>query len=252
MQYRVWLNRFEDTRGNTLGEKTQAYHVIALRALLKFLAKRDIDVISSDKLELPKMPERHVEALDREELERFFNEIDIRDEIGIRDRTMVELLYSTGLRISELTALNRADIDISKHEMVVRGKGRKLRTVFISPRSMEWISAYLSERKDNWIPLFINYRRSRQKEEDLSSGEQYRLSNYSIQQMVRKYAQLAGIAKHVTPHVLRHSFATNLLINGADMRSVQEMLGHASITTTQVYTHLTNTRLAETHEKFHK
>jgi site-specific recombinase XerD len=253
-RFRLHLNRLEPKPGEPLSVKTQAYHLIALRAFLKFCAKRDYTTLAPEKIELPKIPDRTVEFLSREELERLFNECDPSSITGLRNRAIMEMLYSTGLRISELTSLNRSQVDLERGEFQVRGKGRKMRIVFLSDRAKEWIKDYLEERDDNFDPLFVNHGRTRnKKKDDLDlKGEHRRFTDYSIQEMVRTTALKAGIIKHVTPHTLRHSFATELLLNGADIRSVQEMLGHSSITTTQIYTHITNQKLKEVHNKFHR
>jgi site-specific recombinase XerD len=250
--FRLFLNRLSDEKGDQLlSIKTQNYHVIALRAFLKYLIKNDIETLAPEKIDLSKIPERTVEYLTRDELERFFAAVDTRDLRGRRDMAIMETLYSTGLRVSELANLNRNQVDLVRKEFMVRGKGKKNRIVFLSERAAAAIENYVKLRDDNFDPLFLNYRHSKQGE-DITLGEKRRLSTVMIQYLVRRYAQKAGIIKHVTPHKIRHSFATELLINGADIRSVQEMLGHASITTTQIYTHLTNKRLKEVHDKFHK
>lgn len=248
--YRLYLNRLQDEKGNTLGIKTQNYHIIALRAFLKYLIKRDIQTLAPEKIELSKIPERTVEYLSREELEDLFKIVDTTNIRGVRNRAILETLYSTGLRVSELVSLNRDQVDLKRREFMVRGKGRKPRIIFLSERAVNHINAYLKERKDNFNPLFINHGRSKKSEDILS--EKKRLTRVSVEHIVRTYARRAGIIKKVTPHVLRHSYATELLINGADIRSVQEMLGHASITTTQIYTHITNKKLREIHEKYHR
>lgn len=250
-QYQLFLNRFVDEREKGLGVKTQNYHLVALRAFLKYLARQDIPSLSPEKIDLKKTPERIVDFLTREEVERLFEAIDLSKRTGLRDRAMLETLYSTGLRVSELCSLNRNQVDLERREFSVRGKGRKPRIVFISDRCVHWIKTYLKERTDVWDPLFVSFGRVRE-EEELSIGEKRRLTPYTVQTVVREASRHAGLGKKVTPHVLRHSFATELLHNGADIRSVQELLGHASITTTQVYTHSTNPRLREVHEKFHK
>lgn len=253
-RYRLFLNRFEFRPNEPLSVKTQNYHIIALRAFLKYCAKQDWKTLEPSKIELSKIPDRSVEYLTRDELERLFEAVDTSTIIGLRNRTIIEMLYSTGLRISELTGLNRDQINLERGEFQVRGKGRKMRIVFLSDRAKEWIVNYLEARNDSYEPLFLNHRRTRQKKEGalMMKGEHRRLTDYTIQEMVRRTAYEAGIVKKVTPHVLRHSFATELLMNGADIRSVQDMLGHASITTTQIYTHLTNQKLREVHEKFHR
>lgn len=256
-QYRLHLNRTANKNGETLSKKTQNYHVIALRAFLKYLMKNDITTMAPEKIELSKIPERTVEFLSREEVSALFNAVSKnpqkskRQSQALRDIAILEMLYSTGLRVSELAALNRNQVDLKRREFMVRGKGRKPRIVFLSAHAAERIQAYLKNRDDAFEPLFINAGRSRAGL-DITKGEKRRLTTVSIESLVRKYAMLAGIIKRVTPHTLRHSFATDLLQNGADIRAVQEMLGHASITTTQIYTHLTNRRLKEIHEKFHK
>ena len=250
--FRLYLNRLKNKKGRQLlSVKTQNYHIIALRAFLKFCIKNDIETLAPEKIDLSKIPERTVEYLSREELDRLFEVVDLGKIQGMRDAAILETLYSTGLRVSELTSLNRDQVDLDRCEFMVRGKGKKPRIVFLSDRAVKAIEKYLALRDDNFNPLFLNYRHSKQAE-DITLGEKRRLSNVMVQYLVRKYARRAGIIKKVTPHILRHSFATELLINGADIRSVQEMLGHASITTTQIYTHLTNKRLKEVHEKFHK
>lgn len=251
-EYRLYLNRLKDENGKKLLiVKTQNYHVIALRAFLKWCIKNDIDTLAPEKIDLGKIEERTVEYLSREELERLFDVVDADSVRGRRDRAILETLYSTGLRVSELVSLNRDQVDLERREFMVRGKGRKARIVFLSDRAVEAIESYVAVRDDNFDPLFLNYRRGKQ-DDNITMGEKRRLSTVMVQYLVRNYARKAGIIKKVTPHVLRHSFATELLINGADIRSVQEMLGHASITTTQIYTHLTNKRLREVHEKFHQ
>ena len=252
-KYRVHLNRFEDKRGRTLGKATQNYHVIALRAFLKYLAKNDIDSLAPEKIELAKIPPRTVEFLTPEEVEEIFKTVDTSDIKGLRDIAILEMLYATGLRVSELESLNRDQVDLKRKEFMVRGKGRKPRIVFVTERAVKALQAYLDKRTDNFKPLFINLRRSKKKIAGaVSAGEHKRLTSVSIEYLVNRYARFSGTTKKVTPHTMRHSYATNLLTNGADIRAVQELLGHASITTTQIYTHLTNTRLREVHEKYHK
>lgn len=251
-QFRLFLNRLENKKGKPLlSIKTQNYHIIALRAFLKYCIKNSVQTLAPEMIDLSKNPDRIVEYLGREELERLFQSVDLQKIQGLRDKAILETLYATGLRVSELAGLNRNQIDLERLEFLIQGKGRKNRIVFLSQRAAEAIKSYLKMRDDNFEPLFLNYRRSR-KIQDISLGEKRRLSTVMVERLVRNYARKAGIIKKVTPHVLRHSFATELLINGADIRSVQEMLGHASITTTQIYTHLTNKRLKEVHQKFHK
>lgn len=250
-RYRIFLNRYLDDFNLPLSKKTQSYHLIALRAFLKFLQKNDLKTLSPEKIELPKTEARMVEFLTRDELERLFKSCDTSNLRGARNRAILEILYSTGLRVSELTSLNREHINLETREFSVRGKGKKPRIVFLSERAVQKMSDYMRMRKDSLTPLFINTKSPRASE-DKSKNERARLTPVSVQTIVRKAALEAGIVKKVTPHTLRHSFATELLMNGADIRSVQEMLGHASITTTQVYTHVTNKKLKEVHERFHK
>jgi len=253
-RYRLFLNRIEiGKQHENLGLKTQNIHIIALRSFLKHCAKNDWPTLAPEKVELAKQPGRMVEYMTREELERLFATVDTAKITGMRDRAILEMLYSTGLRISELVALNRQNVNLDLGEFHVRGKGQKVRIVFISERAKTWLLDYLDLREDSYEPLFLNHRRTRnRKKDDLDlKGEHRRLTEYTIQDMVRNTAINAGITKHVTPHTLRHSFATELLLNGADIRSVQELLGHSSITTTQIYTHITNSKLKEVHDRFH-
>ncbi len=252
-RYRLHLNHLRDPKGESLlSIKTQNYHIIAIRAFLKYCIRNDMPgVLAPEKIDISKIPERTVEALHREELERLFLAVNTNTSRGLRDLAILELLYSTGLRVSELAGLNRNNIDLARGEFMVRGKGKKPRIVFISERASKALKNYLDKRDDSFDPLFLNYRHAKHNP-DITLGERRRLSTVMIEHMVRTTALRAGIIKRVTPHILRHSFATELLMNGADIRSVQEMLGHASITTTQVYTHMTNKRLKEVHERFHK
>lgn len=249
-KYRLFLNRFQNEKGRMLSRKTQNYHIIALRAFLKYLIKNDIETLAPEKIELSKIPERTVSFLTREEIDLLFQAVDTKKITGLRDLAILEMLFSTGLRVSELAALNRNQVDSKRREFMVRGKGRKPRIVFLTQRAADCLEKYLRARTDAFAPLFVNHGRSSAK--DITLGEKRRLTTVSIEAFVRKYAGTAGIMKKVTPHTIRHSMATNLLMNGADIRAVQEMLGHASITTTQIYTHLTNRRLREIHEKYHK
>lgn len=250
--YRLHLNRFETKPSERLGKKTQNYHVIALRAFLKYLHKNDVKTLSAEKIELAKMSERTVDFLTQTEIDNLMNCVNTSNKIGLRNRAILECLYSTGLRVSELCALNCDQVNLKTREFAVRGKGGKMRIVFLSEKAKEWINDYLNIRQDNYSPLFISYSRRSKNKLTLDEGESRRLQRDTIEAIVAKYRRLAGIVKKVTPHTLRHSFATSLLQNGADIRSVQEMLGHSSITTTQIYTHLTNKRLKEVHEKFHR
>lgn len=252
-QFRLHLNRMEDPRSKDgLSIKTQNYHLIALRAFLKYVTKHDVQTLPPEKIELSKIPERSVQFLESEELVRIFQSVNQTRKSGRRDYAILQMLYSTGLRVSELANLNRESVDLKRKEFMVRGKGKKQRIVFLTDLAAEALQKYLDLRDDNFEPLFLSGGRGRKVDEDILNGEKKRLSVRSIQNIVGKYARKAGVIKKVSPHTLRHSFATTLLRNGADIRSVQEMLGHASITTTQIYTHITNSRLKEVHEKFHK
>lgn len=247
-KWRLWLNRLGTNTSDELQKTTQNYHLIALRSFLKYCAKRDIPALSADKIELARTTRKQVTFLTTEEVERLFAACNISNIIGLRDRAILELLFSSGLRVSELVGLDRDHINLKRREFTVRGKGQKDRPIFISPDAAEWLSKYLLQRQDNVKPLFVRY--SGQKKID-TSGNFHRLTARSVQRMVAKTALLAGITKHVSPHTLRHSFATDLLMNGADIRSVQSMLGHSNISTTQIYTHVTDPHLKSIHEKFH-
>lgn len=248
-KYRLWLNRYENDTGETLSPITQSYHLIALRSFLAYCSKRDIETLTPEKIELPKVRRKQVSFLSSEETERLIDAVEATTPQGIRDRAILELLFSSGLRVSELVNLNRDHINLKRGEFMVRGKGQKDRPVFISPEASEWLTTYLDTRADSAVPLFIRY--SGFKTGD-SKGESFRLTARSVQRIVQHYAKLAGITKQVSPHTLRHSFATDLLMNGADLRSVQSMLGHSNISTTQVYTHVTDQHLREIHKKFHR
>ena len=247
--YRLYLAHLRARDGVLLQRVTQSYHIVALRAFLRYLlVQRDIPTLSPDKVELPKQGSRSVTFLNPGQIERLLNSPKISNNVGLRDRTILETLYSTGLRVSELVSLNRDQVDLERKEFGVKGKGNKLRVVFLSDTAAQWIERYLQTRKDHFKPLFIRYSGTVDVQK---SGEKMRLTARSIQKIVEKYAQRAGLPIEVTPHTLRHSFATDLLISGADIRSVQEMLGHESIRTTQVYTHVTNRHLKEVHKAFH-
>ncbi|MEW6407870.1 MAG: tyrosine-type recombinase/integrase [Patescibacteria group bacterium] len=250
-KYRIFLNRYKDERERPLKKITQSYHVTALRAFLKYLAKRDIKTLAAEKIELPKVPSRQIEFLDSEELEKLMAQADIKTTNGLRDRAILEMLFSTGLRIGELVKLSRSEVSPKKDEFSVVGKGDKIRVVFMSDRAKRWLELYLRKRQDNLKPLFINHPKSKKMEGKIQNLNSRRLTVRSIERQIKKYAMLAGINKKVTPHVLRHSFATDLLANNANIRAVQAMLGHANLSTTQIYTHVTNTELKQIHKKFH-
>lgn len=248
-KYRLWLNRLADGRGETLKKNTQNYHLIALRGFLKYLIKNDIKTLEPEKIELAKQEQRRVDFLEGSDLERILNapfQVRQPEIIQKRDKAILELFFSTGLRVSELTNLKIDEINLNKEEFAVRGKGSKLRVVFLSPDARHHCKEYLDARKNMSPFLFISHDKA-------MSGrrEQSGLTPRSVQRLIQKYARVAGITKRVTPHTMRHSYATDLLMNGADIRSVQAMLGHASITTTQVYTHVTDQQLRDVYKAFH-
>ncbi|MBQ3280483.1 tyrosine-type recombinase/integrase [Candidatus Saccharibacteria bacterium] len=249
-KYRLKLNRYgSDNGSDDLKAITQAYHLIALRGFLKYLTKRDIKSLDPSLVELPKVVRKQVTFLHYDEVEEMLDQIDLSTESGLRDRAIIELLYSGGLRVSELVSLNRDSINLAKKEFMVRGKGSKDRPIFISDACAERLADYLDARTDSLPALFLNNSRNLQAVD--TSGDYRRMTVRSVERIVEKYARMAGITKHVSPHTLRHSFATDLLMNGADIRSVQSLLGHADISTTQIYTHVTDAHLKEVHKKFH-
>lgn len=249
-KFRLRLNRFDDNQNHErLSALTQSYHLIALRGFLKYLAKRGIHSLDPSLVDLPRAAKKQVTFLHFDEVECLLSEIPIDTETGLRDRAIIELLFSGGLRVSELCSLNRDSINLTHREFMVRGKGKKDRPIFIDQTTADHLEEYLNARNDTLPALFLN-NSSNQNIPD-TSGDFRRLSPRSIERIIQKYARLAGITKHVTPHTLRHSFATDLLMNGADLRSVQSLLGHANIATTQIYTHITDPHLKEVHEKFH-
>jgi len=250
--YRLYLARvYKTPSGAYLGKKSQNYYLIALRALLNFLAERDVETLSSSKIKLAKQKaDDTISFLDVTDIEKMVAVPDTSTSAGLRDRAIIELFFSSGMRISELVALNAdqlsflSDNDTKRtYELSIVGKGRYVRTIFISPRAAEWLRRYLASRDDVYKPLFVNVR-----SKDL---DHKRLSVRYIQKMISRCAMLAGLSKKVTPHTLRHTYATDLLGHGADLRSVQELLGHKNVATTQIYTHVTNKRLRDIHERFH-
>lgn len=248
-EFRLYLNRQPGTRNGTRVEpmkrRTQNYYLIALRAFLKYLRKRGVESLSPERIELAKVPERSLDLISSAELKRLMNAPDTKTLEGKRDKAILELLFSTGLRISELCALSIDDIDMTRDEFSVRGKGEKIRVVFLSAAARNAVQEYLKNRKDMDDAMFVRYGRK------MNDGGDLRLSPRAVQRLLKKYAAVAGITRKVTPHVIRHSFATDLLQNGADIRSVQALLGHASINTTQVYTHVTDKHLRDVHKRFH-
>lgn len=269
--YRLWLNRLQDVHGEALKKNTQNYHLIALRSFLKYLAKRDITAISAEKIELMKMPDREVSFLEGSDLDRLLEmplkgigaaklspenkKIGSTVLVKLRDKAILELLFSSGLRVSELVKLKKSDINLKREEFTVTGKGRKSRVVFLSEQARYWLKKYIDGRNDMNPYIFVSHDKRtgnalRLKNKKMESADEP-LTSRSVQRAVQKYARQAGITKMVTPHTLRHSYATDLLQNGADIRSVQSMLGHSSITTTQIYTHITDRELLNIHKKFH-
>lgn len=245
-KFRLDLNRYQDKKGEALKKITQNYHIIALRSFLKYLAKRDIQTISPEKIEVGKNPTQIVEFLELSEVERLLNNASGSDLKSLRDRAILELLFSAGLRVSELVNINRDQINLKNQEFSVKGKGGKIRIVFISGAAKEAIEKYLNKRTDIDPALFIRIPKKLASRKDA-----LRITQRNVQRIVKYCARKAGIVKDIHPHTLRHSFATDLLSNGADIRSVQAMLGHSSITTTQIYTHVTNQQLKEVHKNFH-
>ncbi len=268
-RFRLYLNRLENTQGQTLKLISQNYHLIALRAFLKYLTKQDIKTLAPEKIELPKNPERQVEFLNSDELDRLMGAVQTEKNelLRLRDDAILKTLFSTGLRVSEAASLKKETVNLERGEFTVRGKGSKLRLVFLSPDATDSLKKYLAKRKDAGQALFVGHStvgeaspgkiekeiksQGFKLKKDGKENEQPGLTVRQIQRIIKKYCRQAGIVKKVTPHTLRHSFATDLLQNGADIRSVQSLLGHASITTTQIYTHITNQGLRDIHKKFH-
>lgn len=257
IKFRLHLAREKSAAGKTLKRVTQSYYIIALRNFLKYLIKKDYEVLSPDKIELPKIPRRQIEIIEYADLERFLNAPATDNLRGLRDKAILETFFSTGLRISELCNLDRY-LNLDRGELSIRGKGEKLRVVFLSDRAKIAIKNYLDKRTDTEESLFVSLSKSpdvksgsRPKRRDSKPKVLGRIIPRAVQRLVEFYRRKAGIAKKITPHQLRHQFATDLLINGADLRAVQEMLGHSNIATTQIYTHITNKELREVHKSFH-
>ncbi len=252
--YRLYLSRKKDSKGNYTKKTTQNYYLIALRNLVNYFAEKDIISLPSEKIKLPKLTDKDktIKFLKFEQVEKLMKMPDISKPEGLRDRAILEVLFSTGMRVSELTSLNITQFNtenlikgkFADQELSISGKGGSTRTVYFSNRTLKCLANYLKTRKDMLSPLFINYKKD-------DSDKEHRLTQRSIERLVRKYTVMAGLPVEATPHTLRHSFATDLLQQGADMRSVQELLGHKNIVTTQIYTHLTNPHLRDIHKKFH-
>lgn len=253
--YRLYLSRKKDKKGQSIKKTTQNYYLIALRNLLNYFTDKDIKSLPSEKIKLPKLTDKDkkIKFLKLEQIEKLLSMPDISKADGLRDRAILETLFSTGMRVSELTSLNINNFDknnllknkFNDLELSISGKGGSVRTVYFSHRALTWIAKYLKTRNDLFPPLFINYHRSN------DPDNEHRLTVRSVDRLVKKYNNMAGLPVNTTPHTLRHSFATDLLYNGADLRSVQELLGHKNILTTQIYTHVTNKKLREIHHKFH-
>lgn len=251
-KFRLFLARETDQYGKQLKKQTQNHHLIALRMFLKYLAKRGVETLSAEKIELAHQPQRELEFMDESELKRLLDAPKGDDFQNFRDKAILELLFSTGLRVSELCALNIDNADVDKGSFSVRGKGGKIRVVFVSDEAREAVKKYLNQRKDIDPALFTRHAyRQAGDANSLNKEDELRLTPRSVQRIIRRYTAKAGISKKVTPHWLRHQFATDLLRNGADLRSVQMMLGHANIATTQIYTHFTDKQLKDIHKKFH-
>jgi len=242
-EFRMWLNRQAGVSGS-MNKKTQNYYMIALRAFLKYLRKIGVESLQPEKIELAKTSNRDLDLITADELNRLLRTPVGETETALRDRSILELFFSTGLRVSELCSLN-ADIDLTRDEFSVRGKGDKIRVVFLSPSAKKAVSTYLKKRGDMSEALFTG------RVAGFKGKEPSRLTPRSVERIVKQYAVRAGITRKVTPHIIRHSFATDLLENGADLRSVQALLGHQNIATTQVYTHVTDRHLREVHKAFH-
>lgn len=252
--YRVYLSRKKDSKGKYTKKTTQNYYLIAIRNLLNYFTEKDIISLPSDKIKLPKLTDKDkaIKFLKFDQVEKLMKMPDTSTPEGLRDRAILEVLFSTGMRVSELTSLNITQFNVENlikgkfedQELSISGKGGSTRTVYFSNRTLKCLADYLKIRKDMLSPLFINHKKD-------ESDKDHRLTQRSVERLVRKYATMAGLPVEATPHTLRHSFATDLLQQGADMRSVQELLGHKNIVTTQIYTHLTNPHLRDIHKKFH-
>ena len=252
-KYRIDLNRRISSKSREEYKKsTQKTFMVSIRSFLKYLiVEENLKVLSPDQITLGKAEARIPKVLEGDQLKALFNVQDLNRRSGVRDRAILEMLFSTGLRVSELTKLNVGDVNLETGEFSVVGKGRKVRTVYVSSQAKAWISKYMTTRRDDFEPLFLRYSGKRMEENDLD-GDSLRLTPRSVQRLVKKYVLRAGISVDATPHTLRHSYATGLLREGADLRSVQELLGHSNVSTTQIYTHITNRQLKDIHKKYHK
>lgn len=246
--YRVYLSRMGDEEHKELSKRTQSYHIIAMRSFLKWLTKQDILVLSPEKIDLPKSESYQMHFLTHDQLERLLSQPLVSTPRGLRDRCLIEVLFSTGLRVSELVSLNRDQVNTQTREFGVIGKGRKARVVFLSETAAQWVERYLVTRTDPYDPVFIRMNRESSPDAD---GESLRLTTRSVQRIIEKYAKEAKLPIKITPHGIRHTFATDLLQHGAGLRDVQEMLGHKNIATTQIYTHVTRPELKKIHDTFH-
>ena len=248
-RYKLALVRHVNVHtGRQLSRASQTYFLIAVRSMLRYWTLQGLEVLAPDRIELGKASSRSLKFLDTDQLHRLLAAPDINDLSGLRDRALLETFFSTGLRLSELARLDRDHINLKTREFGVIGKGRKPRVVFLSEAATEWLSRYLQARPDRWKPLFV---RMKGKPDMTPGGPGMRMSSRAIERVVQKYVRVAGLGVKATPHTLRHSFATDLLSNGADLRAVQELLGHANLNTTQIYTHVTNPQLRAAHRKFH-
>ena len=242
-RYRLYLNRQD------LARKTQNYYLIALRSFLKYLVKRDVKSYDANQIELAKTDGGQITFLNEEELDSILTQPDLLTPQGLRDKAILDLLFSTGLRVSEIAGLHIDDVNLEKNEFSIKGKGGKVRVVFLDPTARVSLKNYLAKRRDKSDFMFVSYGHTNL--QSPIANTEAGMTPRSIQRMIKKYALSAGITKDVTPHVMRHSFATDLLMNGADIRAVQSLLGHSSITTTQIYTHVTDQHLQEVHQAFH-
>ncbi|HSX39644.1 MAG TPA: tyrosine-type recombinase/integrase [Candidatus Saccharimonadales bacterium] len=252
-KYRLDLNRRISSKSHEgFKMSTQKTFLVAVRAFLKYLiVEEQLEVISPDQIILGKSGDRIPKVLEEDQMKKLFEVQDLNKRSGLRDRALLETLFSTGLRVSELSNLDVSDINLNTGEFSVIGKGRKARIVYLSPSAIDWLRKYLQTRNDSYSPLFLRYSGKHMEEQDFE-GDSLRLTPRSVQRLIKKYVLRAGIAVDATPHTLRHTFATGLLREGADLRSVQELLGHSNVSTTQIYTHVTNKQLKDVHKKFHK